>query len=222
MNETRTCSSGSANASPSRTTCSSASRAAAPEAPEQAHRGGCRRDLGLRGGGLGRDQRWVFRRSETSASRRGRHRTGGERTGGDWTDRGSRYRIGSDDFSYRIPPEGTAVSTPVEGKLIAEAFVGEFGQVRVYADGRVLSDWKGRPAGCRDSASSNDGSRWRASSSWRSGALGPTDGWIPLGHPVSTDYRQSAWEDREGKPWVPARYGACFWHVDVLQTLRLS
>ena len=26
--------------------------------------------------------------------------------------------------------------------------------------------------------------------------------------------RQSAWEDREGKPYVPARYGACFWQVD--------
>jgi hypothetical protein len=44
-----------------------------------------------------------------------------------------------DPPSFRIPPAGTAVSTPVEGELIAEAFIGVAGHLRVYADGRVLS-----------------------------------------------------------------------------------
>ena len=26
---------------------------------------------------------------------------------------------------------------------------------------------------------------------------------------------ESAWEDRDGKPYVPARYGACFWGVEI-------
>ena len=56
-----------------------------PQAPEPAHRGGCGRDRGLRGGGLGRDER--LGRSiarEVCCSRRG-VQDGGDGTGGDRT-----------------------------------------------------------------------------------------------------------------------------------------
>ena len=46
---------------------------------------------------------------------------------------------GSDDVGYRIPTAGTAVRTPVVGELIAEAWLGAGGQIRVYADGRLLT-----------------------------------------------------------------------------------
>jgi hypothetical protein len=44
-----------------------------------------------------------------------------------------------------------------------------------------------------------------------------------LGHGLYLGHiRQSAWEDREGKPYVPARYGACFRVETVLNQLPAS
>jgi hypothetical protein len=126
---------------------------------------------------------------------------------------------GSNGNGYRIPPPGTAVSTPVEGELIAEAFVGLAGQIRVYADGRVLSaehnggtivERRLSPEGI-ELVRQVVGERVRLG--YGSGAVRLE---TLLGHPglYSGDIRQSAWEDREGKPYVPARYGFCFPPVD--------
>jgi hypothetical protein len=121
----------------------------------------------------------------------------------------------SNDISYRIPPAGRAVSTPVEGKLVAEAFVGVAGQIRVYADGRVLSAEQngGIIVERRLSPEGVELVRQVLGERVRVG-YGPGAVRLEslLGHPGSYpgDIRQSAWEDREGKPYVPARYGFCF------------
>ncbi len=60
-----------------------------PQAPEPAHRGGCRRDRGLRGGDLDRDERPAVRSlRDLGGPWRGGYRTGRDRTGGDRTERG--------------------------------------------------------------------------------------------------------------------------------------
>lgn len=118
---------------------------------------------------------------------------------------------GSDDYSYRIPPAGTAVSTPVEGELIAETSYAYPTYVRVYADGRVLSWDLGESPPCWGSSClggvpfverrlSPEGVELV-----RSGAVQPKDWYL---------VPESAWEDREGKPYVPARYEACFSRTD--------
>jgi hypothetical protein len=126
---------------------------------------------------------------------------------------------GSNGNDYRIPPVGTAVSTPVEGELIAEAFF-PIGQIRVYADGRVLSAEHngGKIVERRLSPEGVELVRQVLGERVHLG-YGPGAGRLEslLGHPGSYpgDIRQSAWEDREGKPYVPARYGLCFRLVDV-------
>jgi hypothetical protein len=127
---------------------------------------------------------------------------------------------GSNGNGYRIPPAGTAVSTPVEGELIAEAFVGFAGQIRVYADGRVISAERngGIIVERRLSPEGIELVRQvlgeRVYLDYGPGAVRLES---LLGHPGSYpgDIRQSAWEDREGKPYVPARYGLCFRLVDI-------
>jgi hypothetical protein len=119
-------------------------------------------------------------------------------------------------YSYRIPPAGTAVSTPVEGELIAEAYVGLAGQVRVYADGRVLkADHNGGIIVER--RLSPEGVELVRQVLGERLHLGYGPGAVRLETLLDYDIwsRQSAWEDREGKPYVPARYGACFWRVDI-------
>jgi hypothetical protein len=124
---------------------------------------------------------------------------------------------GSDDYSYRIPPAGTAVSTPVEGELIAD-FKGYEGfdgyVVRVYADGRVLWwDWFGPPCGGSSCLGGVPFVERRLSPEGvelvRSGAVQSKD--LPG---LRSLVPESAWEDRAGKPYVPARYLACFWRTD--------
>jgi hypothetical protein len=119
---------------------------------------------------------------------------------------------------YRIPPAGTAVSTPVEGKLIAETsgYADYDGYVvRVYADGRVLSwDWEGPPCVGSSCLGGVSFVERRLSSEGvelvRSGAVQPKD----FAGCCARSLPESAWEDRVGKPYVPARYGACFWRID--------
>jgi hypothetical protein len=146
-------------------------------------------------------------RSETSVVP-GEHVTGPVETGPVETGPTVAPDTGSNDISFRIPPERTAVSTPVEGELIAEAYRGIAGQVRVYADGRVLSAEHGggifverrlSPQGV-ELVRQVVGERVRLG---YSGALG------------SIWSRQGTWEDPEPHPYVPARYGACFWRVDL-------
>jgi hypothetical protein len=112
----------------------------------------------------------------------------------------------------------------VEGELIAEAYVGFGGQVRVYADGRVLST--GHNGGIIvERRLSPEGVELvrqvlgeRVHLGYGPGAvrleslLGYSGG--RLSYSGGIESRQSVWEDREGKPYVPARYGACFWYVD--------
>lgn len=118
---------------------------------------------------------------------------------------------GSDDYGYRIPPAGTAVSTPVEGELIAETNYAYPTYVRVYADGRVLSWHLGESPPCWGSSCpggvpfverrlSPEGVELV-----RSGAVQPKEWYL---------VPQGAWEDREGRPYVPARYEACFSRTD--------
>jgi hypothetical protein len=126
---------------------------------------------------------------------------------------------GSNGNGYRIPPAGTAVSTPVEGELIAEAFF-PIGQIRVYADGRVLSAEHngGKIVERRLSPEGVELVRQvlgeRVYLDYGPGAVRLES---LLGHPGSYpgDIRQNAWEDRECKPYVPARYGLCFRLVDI-------
>jgi hypothetical protein len=116
---------------------------------------------------------------------------------------------GTGGHRFRIPPAGTAVSTPVEGELIAEANVAFAGQVRVYADGRVLSsDDFGVPGSVRflERRLSPEGVELV-----RSGAIQARD----LLPSVVREIPASAWADREAKPYVPARYGLCFRLVDI-------
>jgi hypothetical protein len=131
----------------------------------------------------------------------------------------------SKDNSYRIPPEGAALSTPVEGELIAEAYAGFAGQVRVYADGRVIST--GHNGGIIvERRLSPEGVELvrqvlgeRVYLGYGPGAvrleslLGYSGG--RLSYSGGIESRQSVWEDREGKPYVPARYWACFRRTDL-------
>ena len=117
---------------------------------------------------------------------------------------------GWDGYSYRIPPEGTALSTPVEGELIAQGEpFSRFGfvsgsYVRVYADGRVISWTAGSELAFDEQRLSPEGIEFV-----RSGAVQPED---LVGRPTYvTNLPAIVWEDREGKPYVPARYAACFW-----------
>jgi hypothetical protein len=106
-------------------------------------------------------------------------------------------------YGFRIPPAGTAVSTPVEGELIAKAYPAP-DYVRVYADGRVLSTETFQDFAFTERRLSPEGVELV-----RSGAVTAKDLLLP--HDVPAE----AWEDFEGKPYVPARYGACFWGVDI-------
>ena len=133
---------------------------------------------------------------------------------------------GSNDISYRIPPEGTAVSTPVVGELIAVAYVGVAGQIRVFADGRVLSaetndeiivERRLSPEGVelvRQVLGERVHLGYGPDAARLESLLGYSGG-IWLGNTGGIGSRQSAWEDREGRPYVPARYAACFWRVDI-------
>lgn len=128
-----------------------------------------------------------------------------------------------DDYGFLIPPAGAAVSTPVEGELIAEAYVGIAGHLRVYADGRVLSA-ESSGAIIFERLLSPEGVELvrqvlgeRVHLGYEPGdvlesLLGASPG-IHSGAP------QSAWEDREGKPWVPARYAFSFRHLGRLETV---
>jgi hypothetical protein len=89
----------------------------------------------------------------------------------------------------------------VEGELIAEAnpYCCNYGYVRVYADGRVLS------AGTFGGIIVERRLSPEGVELVRSGTLDPA-AVVDRAFPGPA----SAWEDRKGKPYVPARYGACF------------
>jgi hypothetical protein len=108
---------------------------------------------------------------------------------------------GANDYSHSVPPAGTAVSTPVEGKLIAEGGVIYIGYVRVYADGRVLTV-RGNIVERRLSP--------KGVELVRSGAVRPQMFLPPY---TWADLPAGVWEDHVSKPYVPARYGACFRHT---------
>jgi len=164
--------------------------------------------------------------TETGPTETGPTETGPTETGPTETGPTVAPDTGSEDNSYRIPPEGTAVSTPVEGELIAEAYGGFTGQVRVYADGRVLSA-EHNGAIIFERRLSPEGVELvrqvlgeRVHLGYGPGAvrleslLGYSGG-IWLGNSGGIWSRQSAWEDREGKPYVPARYWACVRRTDL-------
>lgn len=143
--------------------------------------------------------------------------TGGAGTGPAETGPTVAPDTGSEDNSYRIPPAGTAVSTPVEGELIAGAFGigGQTGQIRVYADGRVLSAEHNGGIIVERRLSPEGVELVRQVLDERDLYAGTATGRLEslLSHPGL--YPGDIWEDREGKPYVPARYGLCFRLVDV-------
>jgi hypothetical protein len=111
--------------------------------------------------------------------------------------------------NFLIPPAGTPASTPLEGELIADTIF-----IRVYADGRVLStvyenyyftERRLSPEGV-ERVRQVVGERVRLDPTGPAGRLEN----LLFGITGSLWYQQSAWEDREGKPYVPARYRSCF------------
>jgi hypothetical protein len=116
--------------------------------------------------------------------------------------------------NFCIPPAGTPVSTPLEGELIAEA--GVFPAIyRVYADGRVLSTVYENYYYTEQRLSREGVERVRQIVGERVHlCCGAPDASrlenLLLGISGDIGSRQSAWENREGKPYVPARYRACF------------
>jgi hypothetical protein len=112
--------------------------------------------------------------------------------------------------NFCIPPAGTPVSTPLEGELIAEAVF-----IRVYADGRVLSTVYENYYYLEQRLSPEGVERVRQIVGERVHlCCGAPDASrlenLLLGTSGDIGSPQSAWEDREGKPYVPARYRACF------------
>jgi len=157
--------------------------------------------------------------AETGPAETGPAETGPAETGPAETGPAETGPTVAPDNSFRIPPAGTAVSTPVEGELIAEAYVGVAGQIRVYADGRVLSA-EHNGGIIVERRLSPEGVELVRQALGERVHLGYGPGAVRLesllGYPglYSGDIRQSAWEDREGKPYVPARYEACFRRTD--------
>jgi hypothetical protein len=102
-----------------------------------------------------------------------------------------------------LPPEGTPLSTPKEGELVAhyDAIQGA-GFVFVYADGRVISYGgvgnSGRD-GIYERRLTPEGVKLV-----RSGAV-KAERFQLSSNPVPAD----AWEDPEARPYVPARYAIC-------------
>jgi hypothetical protein len=97
-----------------------------------------------------------------------------------------------------FPPEGTAPSTPKEGKLVAHD-VRPPGYVFVYADGRVISgDFDGT---ARERRLTPEGVELV-----RSGVVEP-ERFLVSSNPVPA----GAWEDARIKPYVPYRYAVCYW-----------
>jgi hypothetical protein len=103
-----------------------------------------------------------------------------------------------------FPPEGTAPSTPKEGKLVAHALIYGPSYVFVYADGRVISgggfreDFDGT---AREQRLTPEGVELV-----RSGAVEPKR-FLLSSNPVPA----GAWEVAKIKPYVPSRYAVCYW-----------
>ena len=106
-----------------------------------------------------------------------------------------------------LPPEGTALSSPVEGELIRRhrSRFPSRTPVSVYADGRVLW-WVGGRFGEGDTVLERrltpKGIRLVRSGVIRAGDLAPPQ--VLHGVPAS------AWSDAEARPYVPSRYSVCF------------
>ncbi len=104
---------------------------------------------------------------------------------------------------YGIPPEGTRLSTPVEGELIKE-YPGYHASTYVYADGRVIWYEGGAP-------SSGNGHIYERRLTpegvdlVRSGARLDN-------HPLD-DLPASAWTDAEQRLYAPQAYTVCFWKM---------
>ena len=106
----------------------------------------------------------------------------------------------SDGWNGRgIPPEGTRLSTPVEGEVIGRA--SDYHRyIAVYADGRVLS-WVG---GTYKDYVLERRLTPEGVARLRSGAIKP---WQFLTYPMEVP--EDAWADAEGKPYAPPRYSLC-------------
>jgi hypothetical protein len=105
---------------------------------------------------------------------------------------------------FGLPPDGLVPSTPVEGELVARYFALQGpGFAFVYADGRVISAGgvgnRGRE-GIYERRLAPEGVELV-----RSGAV-KAERFQMSSNPLPAD----AWEDPEGRLYVPARYAACF------------
>ncbi|HET7235828.1 MAG TPA: hypothetical protein VFK59_05285 [Actinomycetota bacterium] len=103
-----------------------------------------------------------------------------------------------------IPPEGTALSSPVEGQPIGRDSDYLYYLV-VYADGRVLS-WNALRSGGGDYVLERRLTP-EGVDLVRSGAITAEDLATP---PVFGRVPASAWADAEARPYAPPRYSVCF------------
>jgi hypothetical protein len=103
---------------------------------------------------------------------------------------------------YGLPPEGLAPSTPVEGEVVARFAKMHVGLILVYADGRVI--WmKAATGSLYEQHLTPEGVDLVLS-----GAVEPAtflEGWYEV-----PDLPTGAWADPKIRPYVPARYAACF------------
>lgn len=103
---------------------------------------------------------------------------------------------------FGLPPEALVPSTPVDGEVVARFAKIHVGLVLVYADGRVI--WmKAATGSLYEQHLTREGVDLVLS-----GAIEPTtflEGW----HEVP-DLPPGAWADPTIRPYVPARYAACF------------
>jgi hypothetical protein len=107
---------------------------------------------------------------------------------------------GSPDIEWNgrgIPPDGTHLSSPVEGEVVGQAGRYHF-YLAVYADGRVLS-WQAGSGYVRERRLTPEGV-----AGVRSGAIKHRQ-FLTLPMEVPED----AWVDAEGKPYAPPRYSLC-------------
>jgi hypothetical protein len=137
-------------------------------------------------------------RSETSVVPQG-DVTGPAETGLDVTDvTGPTQAPDAEWDGEGLPPEGTELSTPVEGQLIGEDREMNTGFVYVYADGRVI--WYAWGTGIFERRLTPE-----AVDLVRSGAISAYD----LMPPVSTNVPAGVYADAKARPYAPSKYAVC-------------
>jgi hypothetical protein len=165
---------------------------------------------------------WIVRdvalldRGETSVIPGGSSTTGPAETGPAETGPAETGASSDEWDGYGLPPEGTALSTPVEGQPI-ERQRSYRTYLVVYADGRVLWWHALRTPTAAGQLGGGDYVLERRLTPEgvdlvRSGAIKTEDG-LATPAQVLQGLPSSAWADAE-RPYAPPRYSLCFWKGD--------